>query len=147
METEPGHTTEWDGETVDVVIAGGGPTGLMLAIELCLGGVTPVVLERLPEISGLPKGNGLIGQIVPALDYRGLMDRFRGESTYAGPVPGFGFGSLHLAFGALASSPLHVLAIPQRRLEQLLSERLSEVGGRFRRGHELTSFAQDPGGV
>ena len=146
-ETTAGRTAAGNVETADVVIAGGGPTGLMLAIELCLGGVTPVVLERLPEISEIPKGNGLIGQIVPTLDYRGLLDRFRAGSTYAGPVPGFAFGSLHLSFGALASSPLHVLAIPQRRLEQLLSERLSEVGGRIRRGHELTSFAQDPDGV
>lgn len=34
--------------TADVVIVGGGPTGLMLAAELRLGGVDPVVLERLP---------------------------------------------------------------------------------------------------
>ena len=146
-ETTAGRTAAGNVETADVVIAGGGPTGLMLAIELCLGGVTPVVLERLPEISEIPKGNGLIGQIVPTLDYRGLLDQFRAESTYAGPVPGFAFGALHLSFGALASSPLHVLAIPQRRLEQLLSGRLSEVGGRIRRGHDLTSFAQDPDGV
>ena len=73
-----------------MVIAGGGPTALMLACELRLAGVEPVVLERLPEISPIPKGNGLIGQIVPMLDYRGLLGRFSAGSTAAGPVPRFG---------------------------------------------------------
>jgi 2-polyprenyl-6-methoxyphenol hydroxylase-like FAD-dependent oxidoreductase len=71
----------------DIVIVGGGPVGLMLASELRLGGADPVVLERLPGISEIPKGNGLVGQIVPTLDYRGLLDRLRQEATWAGPVP------------------------------------------------------------
>ena len=82
--------------TADAVIVGGGPTGLMLAAELRLGGADPVVLERLPEISQIPKGNGLIGQIVPMLDYRGLLGRLSAGSTAAGPVPRFGFGPLTL---------------------------------------------------
>ena len=73
---------------VDVVIAGGGPTALMLACELRLAGVEPVLLERLPEISQIPKGNGLIGQIVPMLDYRGLLERLSAGST--GGRPGRG---------------------------------------------------------
>jgi 2-polyprenyl-6-methoxyphenol hydroxylase-like FAD-dependent oxidoreductase len=119
----------------------------MLAAELRLCGADPVVLERLPKISEIPKGNGLVGQIVPMLDYRGLLDRFRAEATYAGAVPQFGFGPLRLKFSRLGNSPLHILAIPQRRLEQLLGERLGELGGTIRRGHELTGFTQDPGGV
>ena len=102
--------------TADVVIVGGGPAGLMLAAELRLGGADPVVLERLPEISQIPKGNGLIGQIVPTLDYRGLTDRFRAEATFTGPVPQFPFGSVPLDFSRLPASPLHIMAIPQRRL-------------------------------
>lgn len=58
-----------------------------------------MVLERLHEISEIPKGNGLIGQIVPMLDYRGLLERFRGEATWAGPIPAFSFGSLQLNSG------------------------------------------------
>ena len=132
---------------VDVVIAGGGPTALMLACELRLAGVEPVVLERLPEVSQVPKGNGLVGQIVPMLDYRGLLGRFSAGSTAAGPVPRFAFGPLTLDFSKLGVSPLHILAIPQRRLEELLGERLAELGGTVRRGHELTAVTQDEDAV
>ena len=128
-------------DSTDVVIAGGGPAGLMLAAELRLGGVDPVVLERLPEISQIPKGNGLFGQIVPMLDYRGLTGRFRAEATYTGPVPQFQFGPLQLDFSRLPASPLHVLAMPQRKLERLLGERLAELGGSLRRGHEVLGIS------
>jgi 2-polyprenyl-6-methoxyphenol hydroxylase-like FAD-dependent oxidoreductase len=70
-------------ETADVVIVGAGPTGLMLAIELCLASVRPVILERLTAISEIPKGNGLVGDIVPALDHRGLLDRLLGKPAPA----------------------------------------------------------------
>lgn len=130
-------------ETADVVIVGAGPTGLMVAIELCLAGVRPVVLERLMAISEIPKGNGLVGHIVPALDHRGLLDRLQAGATYAGPVPSFSFGPLRLDLFRLGVSPLHVLAIPQRRLEERLEDRLGELGGSVRRGHEVTDLAQD----
>jgi len=134
-------------EPADVVIVGGGPVGLMLAIELRLGGVQPVLLERLPEISQIPKGNGLVGQIVPTLAYRGLLDRLAAGATYAGPVPQFSFGPLRLELALLGASPLHILAIPQRRLELRLDERLRELGGSARRGHEVSSLAPDEAGV
>jgi 2-polyprenyl-6-methoxyphenol hydroxylase-like FAD-dependent oxidoreductase len=127
--------------TADVVIVGGGPTGLMLAAELRLGGADPVVLEQLPEISQIPKGNGLIGQIVPTLDYRGLTDRFRAEATFTGPVPQFPFGSVPLDFSRLSPGPLHIMAIPQRRLEQVLDDWLRELGGGVRRGHEVLALS------
>ena len=131
----------------DIVIAGGGPVGLMLACELRLGGADPVVLERLPGISEIPKGNGLVGQIVQVLDYRGLLDRLRAEATWAGPVPRFSFGPLQLDFSRLGSSPLHILSVPQRRLERVLEQRLAELGGTVRRGHELTALSQDDDAV
>ena len=127
--------------TADVVIVGGGPTGLMLAAELRLGGADAVVLERLPEISQIPKGNGLVGQIVPTLDYRGLTDRFRAEATFTGPVPQFPFGSVPLDFSRLPASPLHIMAIPQRRLEQVLDDWLRELGGSVRRSHEVLALS------
>ncbi len=130
-----------------LVIVGGGPVGLMLAIELRLCGADPVVLERLPGISEIPKGNGLVGQIVPMLDYRGLLDRLRQEATFAGPVPRFSFGPLQLDFSRLGTSPLHILTVPQRQLEKVLEARLAELGGTVRRGHELIALSQDDDAV
>ncbi|GAA1737948.1 hypothetical protein GCM10009734_49680 [Nonomuraea bangladeshensis] len=56
----------------DVVIAGAGPNGLMLACELSLAGVRSLVLERLPERTEENRANGLVGQVVRMLDRRGL---------------------------------------------------------------------------
>jgi 2-polyprenyl-6-methoxyphenol hydroxylase-like FAD-dependent oxidoreductase len=131
-----------DIETADVVVVGAGPTGLMLAIELCLAGVTPVVIEQLPAVSEIPKGNGVFGMVVPVLDYRGLLEPLRAEATYTGPVPQFFFGPVQLTFSPLAASPLQVLALPQRQIERKLADRLEQLGGTVRRRHELTGLSR-----
>ncbi|MFI6454549.1 FAD-dependent monooxygenase [Streptosporangium amethystogenes] len=133
--------------SVDVVIAGGGPNGLMLACELSLAGVRPVLLERLPEPGEEPRANGLVGQVVQVLDSRGLYRRFTGASHPPVPAPFFMFGGMHLDLSTLDPGPLHILPIPQRRLEQLLQERALELGVEIRRGHELVDLAQDGDGV
>jgi 2-polyprenyl-6-methoxyphenol hydroxylase-like FAD-dependent oxidoreductase len=133
--------------TVEVVIVGGGPVGLMLAGELCLAGVHPVVLERQPEPRQTPKANGLGGQIVQLLDYRGLLEPFSADSPFAGPAPAFQFGSVPLDFTRLDTSPLHILLIGQPRLEHLLEERARPLGADIRHGHELRTLSQDDDGV
>jgi 2-polyprenyl-6-methoxyphenol hydroxylase-like FAD-dependent oxidoreductase len=128
--------------TTDVVIAGGGPNGLLLACELALAGVRPVVLERLPERPTEPKANGLVGRVVQALDYRGLYERFSGSSRPPVPVPGFQFGALPLDLSALDGNALYALPIPQRRMEELLEQHARELGADIRRGHELAAVRQ-----
>lgn len=128
---------------VDIVIVGAGPTGLMLACELALAGVRPFVLDRLPEPSGLPKANGLVGQIVRHLDQRGLLDTFGADAPIAGPAPFYQFAGLPLDLRETAPSPLHLLVLPQERLERLLGARAAELGVHIRRGHELIHVAHD----
>jgi 2-polyprenyl-6-methoxyphenol hydroxylase-like FAD-dependent oxidoreductase len=128
--------------TTDVVIAGGGPNGLLLACELALAGVRPVVLERLPQRAAAPKANGLVGRVVQALDYRGLYERFTGSARPPAPVPGFQFGALPLDLSTLDSNALYALPIPQRRMEELLEQRARELGVQIRRGHELITLSQ-----
>ncbi|MDF5753223.1 FAD-dependent monooxygenase [Spongiactinospora sp. TRM90649] len=132
----------------DVVIVGAGPTGLLLACELRLAGLRPVVLERRPEPSELPKANGLGGQIIRLLDQRGLLGRLSEGSPYSGPVPRYPFGPIPLELSRLGGEPpFEVLVIQQPRLERLLGERAAELGAEIRRGHELTTMAQDESGV
>jgi 2-polyprenyl-6-methoxyphenol hydroxylase-like FAD-dependent oxidoreductase len=127
--------------TFDVVIVGGGPTGLMTACELALAGIRPIVLERLPERSTMPKANGLVGRVVQALDYRGLYERFSQQPAPPRGVPHFPFGALTLNLSTVDPNPLYILPIPQRRLEQLLEQRAHELGVEIRRGHEMTSLS------
>ena len=75
---------------IDVVIAGAGPNGLMLACELALAGVRPLVLERLSEPTTEQRANGLVGQVVRMLDRRGLHERLTGTADPPLPVPEIG---------------------------------------------------------
>jgi 2-polyprenyl-6-methoxyphenol hydroxylase-like FAD-dependent oxidoreductase len=127
---------------VDVVVVGAGPNGLLLAGELSLLGLRPVVLERLRERTGQPRANGLIGRVAQALDIRGLYARLSGGHPLGEPGRYFQFGGLALDLGALTDNPLYGLQIPQPRLERLLEEWALERGARIRRGHEFAGFAQ-----
>jgi 2-polyprenyl-6-methoxyphenol hydroxylase-like FAD-dependent oxidoreductase len=57
------------------------------------------------------------------------------------------FGPLQLDFSRLGTSPVHILTVPQRRLEQVLEARLTDLGGTVRRGHELTALSPDDDAV
>jgi 2-polyprenyl-6-methoxyphenol hydroxylase-like FAD-dependent oxidoreductase len=132
---------------VDVVIAGAGPNGLMLACELGLAGVRPVLLEARPEPGTESRANGLVGQVVRTLDMRSLLERLSGSPQPPQPSPAFVFGGLPLDLRRLADNPLFGLPVPQRRIEQVLAERAGELGAEIRRGHALVGLAQDGGAV
>jgi 2-polyprenyl-6-methoxyphenol hydroxylase-like FAD-dependent oxidoreductase len=132
----------------DVVIVGAGPAGLMLAGELCLAGVRPLVLERQPSLRQTPKASAFNGQIVDLLRYRGLLGRLETASGRpVRPAAQAPFGGLQLDFSPLADPPIQVVHLPQPRLEHLLSEHASELGARILRGHEVTGVRQDDAAV
>jgi 2-polyprenyl-6-methoxyphenol hydroxylase-like FAD-dependent oxidoreductase len=134
-------------QETDVVVVGAGPTGLMLAAELRLAGVRPLVLERQPRRRDTPKAGGLGGQVLELLRYRGLLGRF--EAACPGPVPAarFPFGGVHLDLTRLADAPMHALPLPQQQLERLLDERAGELGIDISRGHQVVGVSQDAAAV
>ncbi|WAL68171.1 FAD-dependent monooxygenase [Amycolatopsis cynarae] len=127
---------------IDVVIAGAGPNGLMLACELALAGIRPLVLERRTEPATELRANGLVGQVVPLLDRRGLYERLAGPGTTPEPSPGYVFGAFPLDLHDLPDNPLHTLPVPQRRIEEMLAARAAELDVEILRGHEVTGLVQ-----
>ena len=132
----------------DVIIVGAGPTGLMLAAELCLAGVRPLMLERQPRPRETPKASGFNGQIVELLRYRGLLDRIEAASARpVGAARGAPFGGIELDFSHLTDPPIRVVHLPQPRLERLLGEHADELGASIRRGHEVVGVSHDNAAV
>ncbi|MFD7024898.1 rifampin monooxygenase [Promicromonospora sukumoe] len=129
----------------DVIIAGGGPTGVLLACELRLQGLRVVVLERDTEPTKVVRGLGLHARTLEILDQRGLLERFLPLARQY-PVGGFA-GLAAPAPPALDTTYPFVLGIPQPVTEHLLRERAAELGVEVRYGHEVAGIGQDDDGV
>ena len=128
-----------------VVIAGGGPTGMMLAGELALAGVDVAIVERRAgqDLPGSRAG-GLHSRTIEVLDQRGIADRFLSEGQVA---------QVH----AFAGTPSDISDFPTRHpyslglwqshIERILADWVGELAVPIHRGREVTGFAQDDAGV
>ncbi|MDT3441654.1 rifampin monooxygenase [Pseudofrankia sp. BMG5.37] len=131
---------------IDVIVAGGGPTGMMLASELRLHGVHVLVLERDTRPSVQARGLGLHVRSIEVMDQRGLLDRFLALGRQY-PVGGFFAGIAKPAPDRLDTAHSYTLGIPQNITERLLTEHATELGTEIRRGRELVGLSQDDQGV
>ncbi|WP_405826503.1 rifampin monooxygenase [Streptomyces sp. NBC_01390] len=132
---------------VDVIVAGAGPTGLMLAAELRLHGVRVVVLERDAEPTPVVRSLGMHVRSIEVMDQRGLLERFL-EHGKRYPVGGGFFAAIEKpAPDRLDTAHPYVLGIPQTITDRLLYEHAVDVGVEVRRSCELVGLSQDEDGV
>lgn len=128
-----------------VVIAGAGPTGLMLAGELALAGVDVAVVERRinQDLAGSRAG-GLHARTIEVLDQRGIAERFLSEGQIA-QVAGFAGTSLDIS--DFPTRHNYGLGLWQKHIERLLAEWIGELGAVIHRGREVVGLTQDDLGV
>jgi 2-polyprenyl-6-methoxyphenol hydroxylase-like FAD-dependent oxidoreductase len=128
-----------------VVIAGGGPTGLMLAGELALARVDVAIVERRDrqDLAGLRAG-GLHIRTIEVLDQRGIADRFISEGQ---TIPRAPFARIGLKLSDLPTRHNYFLSLWQIHIERILAAWVGELSVKFYRGCEVTGFAQDNAGV
>src|SRR5882757_3990651 len=128
-----------------VVIAGGGPTGLMLAGELALAGIDVAIVERRPS-QDLPgsRAGGLHARTIEILDQRGIADRFLSEGQVVQAVQ---FSGVRLDISDFPTRHPYTLGLWQNHIERILTGWVGELGVPIYRGREVTGFAQDETGV
>src|SRR5262249_3484810 len=128
-----------------VVIAGGGPTGLMLAGELALAEVDVAIVERREsqDLAGSRAG-GLHSRTIEVLDQRGIADRFLSEGQVA---QGAGFATVRLDISDCPTRHPYGLGLWQNHIERILAGWVDELRVPIYRGLEVTGFTQDATGV
>ena len=128
-----------------VVIAGGGPTGLMLAGELALAGVDVAIVEpRASQDLAGSRAGGLHSRTIEVFDQRGIADRFLSE----GQVVQVGqFSGVPLDISDFPTRHPYSLGLWQNHIERILAGWVGELAVTFYRGREVTGFAQDETGV
>ena len=128
-----------------VVVAGGGPTGLMLAGELALAGVDVAIVERRAS-QDLPgtRAGGLHSRTIEVLDQRGIADRFLAEGQVAQVA---GFAGARLDISDFPTRHPYGLGLWQKHIERILAGWVDELPVTFYRGRDVTGFTQDDTGV
>ncbi|MBV7701185.1 FAD-dependent monooxygenase [Nocardia nova] len=130
--------------TTEVVVAGGGPTGLMLAYELRLAGVEVELLDALPARTGESRAGGIHARTMEILDQRGLLDELLRQGR---TLPRGHFGGLPLDFSDFHTRFPYTLAVLQSVIERELDRHATAAGAPVQWDSPVTGFRQDDSGV
>ncbi|MGV9558824.1 FAD-dependent monooxygenase [Streptomyces sp. NPDC003522] len=126
-----------------MIIVGAGPTGLMLAGELGLQGISTLVLDRLAEPMRQSRALGFSARTIEEFAQRGLLARLGDVDV----IPAGHFGGVPLDYRVLSGGSYGARGIPQSRTEAMLAGWAAEQGARVRRSTEVTGLVQDDDGV
>ena len=128
-----------------VVIAGGGPTGMMLAAELTLAGTDVLIVERRPSFElESSRSRGLHSRTIEVLDQRGVVDRFLAEGK---AMQVQAFAGVPMDISDFATRHNYGMALLQSHFERIMSGWIDELGVTILREREVTGFTQDDSGV
>src|SRR3954447_21493903 len=128
-----------------VVIAGGGPAGMMLAAELALAKVDVAVVERRPDhVLAGSRAGGFHSRTIEVLDQRGVADRFLAAGQV---VQAAAFGTTVLDMSDFPTRHPYSLGIWQNEIERIMAAWIAELPVRIYYARDVTGFAQDDGGV
>ena len=128
-----------------VVIAGGGPAGMMLAAELALAGVDVAVVERRDDhgLAGSRAG-GFHSRTIEVLDQRGVAERFLSAGQ---TIPAMPFDTTVLDMSNFPTRHPYTLALFQNEIERIMAAWIADLPVRIDYGREVTGYAQDDSGV
>jgi 3-(3-hydroxy-phenyl)propionate hydroxylase len=128
-----------------VVIAGGGPTGMMLAAELTLANIDVAIVEpRDRRDLDSSRAGGLHARTIEVFDQRGIADRFLSEGQEAQVAA---FGGTALDISDFPTRYPYGLALWQKHIERIMARWVDELGVPINLGREVAGFAQDDAGV
>jgi len=128
-----------------VVIAGGGPAGMMLAAELALATVDVAIVERRANhVLVGSRAGGFHSRTIEVLDQRGVADRFLEEGQVAQAAM---IATTVLDMSDFPTRHPYSLGIWQNQIERIMAAWIAELPVRIYYGCEVTGFAQDDTGV
>ncbi|WP_329568785.1 FAD-dependent monooxygenase [Kitasatospora sp. NBC_01266] len=162
MSTNTTPTTGTSRTDYDVLVAGAGPVGLMLATELKLAGVRVLVVEERTELDTAPKAGAINTASAEAFERRGLLpavEAVRGHQPFQGeqrrpPFVGH-FGGIQVPADCVdeqdpslrGRGPAWYVQVPQVEVERILAQRAARLGVEVRRGVAVSGFDEDEAGV
>lgn len=134
----------------DIVVVGGGPSGLIVGGEAALGGAKVIILEKRDGPTWSRAGN-IAPRVMEILASRGLADKLmaRAHELHANPHSreGIWAGLRPLHYRELDTDYRSVLMFAQLETEKLLAEHFISLGGDMRLRSEVAGVSQDDLGV